>query len=92
MPMRSILQMRIVPIGMMIAAIGVSGHLPLSTLHIFVPDPDVLDEVQGHDNAHDFNDCTPATDCNDNDKFQHWPFQNVLNTSLKMKEKKNGCW
>ena len=61
------------------------GLNPLSTSVIFGPLSEILDEVNGYDDTHDFNDSTSTTDCNNNDKFKHGPIQNILNAALKKK-------
>ena len=64
------------------------GLNPLSTSVIFGPLSEILDEVNGYDDTHDFNDSTSTTDCNNNDKFKHGPIQNILNAALKKKIQK----
>ena len=70
--------MRIVPTNDRIFGLN-----PLSTSVIFGPLSEILDEVNGYDDTHDFNDSTAATDCNDDDKFKHGPIQDILKATLK---------
>ena len=70
--------MRIVPTNDRIFGLN-----PLSTSVIFGPLSEILDEVNGYDDTHDFNDSTAATDCNDDNKFKHGPIQDILKATLK---------
>ena len=61
-----------------------SGNRQLSTFQIFGSLSQIFHKINWNDYTHNFNYGASTTDSDNNNKFQHRPFQDILNASLKL--------